>query len=809
MGGNESSVQAAIFVPDPKRECQFYLFTSQYYDGVTNYTSSGSQLNISTQHVDKPIVWSRFRLDGFDNNGKSLITYNQNELAQVDFTESYDAREKLYAYERKVGNDKKYFVLTVGDGTGFSQLSSQAKFYVATLDANTDKPIFRPVNVQVPTNTTFRFAPNNGRIKVSPDGSKCAVILGKTASIFSIHYNLTTNDIDHFELLNVISSQYTSSNTSLFYSNGYYWFNGGEFSTNGDFLYISHIYGIIEQVDLRQGNNFQRREIWRIPSTIGYPIAYPQSGGPLNVLSSINKIPGQNRLVVYNLKTNNPTQNMGVIENINNEFGTTNGATYNENGIIINGIAGHYTFPNQMYNGAEFNCNVCNINLVENGDFERLKTTNEFCTSPGSESTINVANFLTFDYLYNWNTVSGSVDYYRKNNNNNQVSINANVPCNFFGYQDDGIVGNKAYLGFIPSRFNYWNEIFHQRLNGDIEPNKTYKFSFDLSVAENCYAYRIPDIELFLTNQPVIVSNQRIVGAENNDLNKILRKINVFDNTNFQNSNNVSSNNWKNYTIFFQTSSDIQPNINDMYIGIVKESENIPPVEVGNIDNVNLNSNNKWNSGILCPNVIPYHSWTQSNVGADVGGDHFVYYYIDNIRLVESCEPNCTVTCCPTLFSSGSTAGGGAIAHPEAIRSLFVTQPIAGNAQQYKLTMNASNTANFYIQIRKFMELIQKEYCEEISSVRVEWRIYDTNNTTNASDDLPILYNGSPIVSSTFPYNASSYTNNPNVGLLPFILEYGKEYKMELNISGTTTNGEIPITFPNCPNNYITIKELK
>jgi hypothetical protein len=164
--------------------------------------------------------------------------------------------------------------------------------------------------------------------------------------------------------------------------------------------------------------------------------------------------------------------------------------------------------------------------------------------------------------------------------------------------------------------------------------------------------------------------------------------------------------------------------------------------------------------------------------------------------------PECNVQCCPTIVSSGNTAGGGAISNDAILRNMFIVDRI-GNSNTYHFRLN--NSAALYRYISEYVSLIQRDYCNEISSFEINWRAY------KESDNTVLSYNNNgnvlTSVKSIFVPSSMSYTNDPNVALLPYTFEFDTAYKIELEFSGIS--GGLVITFPNCPKNYFTIKNIK
>lgn len=164
--------------------------------------------------------------------------------------------------------------------------------------------------------------------------------------------------------------------------------------------------------------------------------------------------------------------------------------------------------------------------------------------------------------------------------------------------------------------------------------------------------------------------------------------------------------------------------------------------------------------------------------------------------------PECNVQCCPTIVSSGNTAGGGAISNDAILRNMFIVDRIGGS-NTYHFRLN--NSAALYRYISEYVSLIQRDYCNEISSFEINWRAY------KESDNTVLSYNNNgnvlTSVKSIFVPSSMSYTNDPDVALLPYTFEFDTAYKIELEFSGMS--GGLGITFPNCPKNYFTIKNIK
>lgn len=138
------------------------------------------------------------------------------------------------------------------------------------------------------------------------------------------------------------------------------------------------------------------------------------------------------------------------------------------------------------------NCTLENCNLVRNGNFEQVNN-NEI---PDAFSEIYKA--------CGWGALNNTPDYHHTNSPNSNLGVG--VPCNNLGFEPDNIIGNNAYAGIIVgpnspnlSREVNYNEIIFTRLNQALQPNTTYNFSMDISVADFYNRFTSQNIQILVS----------------------------------------------------------------------------------------------------------------------------------------------------------------------------------------------------------------------------------------------------------------------------------------------------------------------
>ncbi|WP_298118244.1 T9SS type A sorting domain-containing protein [Flavobacterium sp.] len=125
-----------------------------------------------------------------------------------------------------------------------------------------------------------------------------------------------------------------------------------------------------------------------------------------------------------------------------------------------------------VYVDAINNCvsmNACDY--IGNGNFE------SYSSLPSELSQVNLS--------CGWfNAHFGSADYMHSSATSSMVD----VPCNYFGFENDNILSNGAYVGMLFSVNgpfnNHYYESIRTKLKTPLSSNSSYQLSFDVSLAE-------------------------------------------------------------------------------------------------------------------------------------------------------------------------------------------------------------------------------------------------------------------------------------------------------------------------------------
>jgi hypothetical protein len=229
-----------------------------------------------------------------------------------------------------------------------------------------------------------------------------------------------------------------------------------------------------------------------------------------------------------------------------------------------------------------------NCDLILNGDF-RQSLNND---PPNATSE--------FWRVCGWRSASDSAtpDYFRFRN----FIYGVNIPCNRFGNQDSVDISesnaDKAYAGFFinGTPTSVYSEIILSQLASPLQPNTTYRFEIDVSLADGVSSTQRAIQIYFSNNQDLQLTSNFLTGPL--DANVFLETPII-----------TNTNDWTHFTINFTTGNNAGQQF--IYIGGLRApipTSTLPPTNFTNCVGLsNLNMNN-------------------DNVSS--------YYYIDNVSLV-------------------------------------------------------------------------------------------------------------------------------------------------------------------------------
>ena len=221
LGGfSRSSTQGAIFIPKPLDDSTYYLFTADEAAGWPHYAHGG----LAYSEID-------LRLPGLIPPYNGAVT-NKNVLLRTP------AAEKLAAVRHANGCD--VWVL------GHSFYSADFLAYHVTPNGVDTVPIVSTVGVTHVGGFVHQNVPlvvnSQGQMKISPDGTKIAVVLQDTAILEILDFDKATGIVS-----NPITYYHPTVGASLY---------GVEFSADGSKLYIGDGFGDLKitQFDMNAGS---------------------------------------------------------------------------------------------------------------------------------------------------------------------------------------------------------------------------------------------------------------------------------------------------------------------------------------------------------------------------------------------------------------------------------------------------------------------------------------------------------------------------------------------------------------------------
>ena len=188
-------------------------------------------------------------------------------------------------------------------------------------------------------------------------------------------------------------------------------------------------------------------------------------------------------------------------------------------------------------------------NLVRNGDFE------------ANDVDVTQSSNFQFNNVCDWMGRGFITNYFLQNNN----TLTHSVPCNFFGFQNDNVLGNNAYGGIRCHRYGNGAQtsgILATRLTSPLLPNTTYQIKFDVSEAE-FNRFSNFNTQAFVSSiEPNLIANAGTSSGfiTNDQLLEGLLLSNSVVNSNF--------NEWETLTFTFTTSST-QNNLQFLYLGVL------------------------------------------------------------------------------------------------------------------------------------------------------------------------------------------------------------------------------------------------
>ena len=254
-------------------------------------------------------------------------------------------------------------------------------------------------------------------------------------------------------------------------------------------------------------------------------------------------------------------------------------------------------------------------NLVVNGDFEQ---------HVGLPTTYSQFNGV----VTNWKTVFTndfqSNEYYHVDGVTSFPSLK--IPCTWIGYENDKF-NKMGYIGMCvkSENDNNYNEIVKTKLRLPLLPNKDYRLTFDISLADK--ASSASKIQAYISTEDITVS------YFNNGVYDFNLPVSDLTMLKTNNSYSVLKNGWERITMQFTTGSVASQQY--LYLGGIKNSTTT------NL-NVSINS----------PSV-PSTCIISGNLQAQIS-----YYYLDNVELFPVITPKITgsTAACLTLPNANITS---------------------------------------------------------------------------------------------------------------------------------------------------------
>lgn len=306
----------------------------------------------------------------------------------------------------------------------------------------------------------------------------------------------------------------------------------------------------------------------------------------------------------------------------------------------INGDRGNVTYVyvnvlNNCQGNGSGTSNSCN--LVKNGQFEE----HQFPPTTSSQPY----------YSCGWQNASyiPTADYFASNS----TSPSQSVPCNAWGYQQDNVPGNGAYMGMFISNASFYSyllegtysESIKTELTNNLQSNQQYQLSFDVSLSE-VYSSRSLKFQALLSDYEFPINTGGIIPTSMLNSNSLL-----FTNSNFSNTSSAAADGWERITFTFSTGATAGQKY--LYIGGLQNVQMQPESSLA------LPS---------CPGMF-----------ANQNG--FSYYFIDNVSLVPISNNN-TLLNLPTYVCN--------TASPIILNSA-VTPTTTGVFSGDGVTLNGSN----------------------------------------------------------------------------------------------------------------------